>query len=113
MGGLYYKAFLTLIILVKILFIGTSLYYRYLHARKPGDEKDIAKFELYREKADFIFTMLMAVLLIYTFNPRFGSMKNMDSETRLLFSLFGFVLIITGDWSVLSKKVNNSKEKKK
>lgn len=109
--GFYYKAFLTLIILVKVLFISTSLYYKYLHNRKPGDEKDIAKFELYKEKADFIFTMLMAVLLIYTFNPKFGSMKNMDSETRLLFSLFGCILILTGNWSILTKKVKNKENK--
>jgi hypothetical protein len=45
----------------------------------------------------------MSILLIYHFNPRYLS-KPISSETKLLFFLFGWVLIITAKWGIFVKE---------
>lgn len=50
----------------------------------------------------------MSLLLIYLFNPRINRLYMVDTETRLLLYLFGFILIISADWE---KFLNDSKSK--
>ena len=58
----------------------------------------------WRERFEFVFTALMAVLLIYLFNPRKNRMIMINNETQTLLFLFGFVLIITADWKSFFKE---------
>ena len=62
------------------------------------------KFVYWKERFEFVFVLLMAILLIYLFNPRRKEMVMIDGETKVLFYLFGFVLIITADWSVFFRE---------
>jgi hypothetical protein len=52
----------------------------------------------WKERTEFIFTICMAILLIYYFKP--GTSKPMNRETGLLFFLFGWILIITAKWNI-------------
>ena len=60
----------------------------------------------WRERTEFIFTSLMAILLIYLFNPIKNKMFMINNETKLLLYLFGIVLIITADWKTFFKESN-------
>ena len=93
------------IIFIKIVFIITAFGHIILsHIIKKDDpdrsskqEKD-KKLVYWHERSEFIFTICMAILLIYYFNPR--SMKPLTKETSLLFYLFGWILIITAKWNI-------------
>lgn len=93
------------IIFIKIIFIITAFGHIFLsHMTKKEDtnvekkkEKD-EKLVYWHERTEFIFTICMAILLIYYFNPR--SMKSPNKETSLLFYLFGWILIITAKWNI-------------
>ena len=93
------------IIFIKIVFIITALGHVVLsHTIKKDDpdkkskkEKD-AKFVYWHERTEFIFTICMAILLIYYFNPR--NIKPLTKETSMLFYLFGWILIITAKWNI-------------
>jgi hypothetical protein len=57
-----------------------------------------------REKTiDYLifFIISMSILLIYHFNPRF-SKTPINEETSLLFFLFGWIIILTAKWSLIS-----------
>jgi hypothetical protein len=41
----------------------------------------------------------MAGLIIYLFNPRHSREKLIDYETKVLLYLFGFILLLTANWS--------------
>ena len=94
----YFNIYITLIFLVKIVFITLALTYIYLKAK--GKEKtDLAnKIKYWKERVEFIFVFLMALLLIYLFSPRANRSSLIDYETKILFYLFGFVLLITAKW---------------
>jgi hypothetical protein len=57
-----------------------------------------ANLAYWKERTEFIFIICMAVLLIYYFKP--GTTRQLNSETSLLFFLFGWILIITAKWNV-------------
>lgn len=95
-----YDMYVTAIFIIKIGFILMAITHVYLEMK--GKEKtDLDKKILFwKERFDFIFTALMSVLLIYIFNPRYNNFNLIDKETKVLFYLFGFVLIITAKWRI-------------
>jgi uncharacterized membrane protein len=61
--------------------------------------EDIKRTNQYKDQVEFVFTNMMAVLLIYIFNPRQQNEKYISKETKLLMYIFGFIIIITSDWN--------------
>jgi len=63
---------------------------------------------LYWKKiSEFIFVLCMSILLIYHFYPENGIIQRpilVDKETRLLFLLYGVILIFTAEWTVFFDK---------
>ena len=91
--------FIYLIFAVKIGFVIMAVTNLILKAK--GDlDSDLAKqIPYWKERFEFIFVLLMAVLLIYLFNPRTEKNVMIYGETKLLLYLFGFVLLITAKWA--------------
>ena len=92
--------YITLIFLVKFIFLLLSIYYVYLKAKGKQDTPKGKSILFWKDHIEFIFTALMSVLLIYLFNPRTDKATLVDKETKLLLYLFGFVLIITANWKL-------------
>jgi hypothetical protein len=93
-----YDYYIYLIFSVKIIFILLTISYIYF---KIKGNTDLDKNILYwKERVEFIFVCLMSILLIYIFNPRLNKEFIINSETRLLLYLFGFILLITAQWDI-------------
>ena len=91
--------FIFFIILVKIVFIISAIGHVILsHSTSSQAEKIDPTLVYWKERTEFIFIISMAILLIYSFNPRYK--KPIGKETGLLFFLFGWILIITAKWSI-------------
>lgn len=95
----YFDMYIILIFIVKIVFIILSLYRLYVKAKTPEDKKLLETIEFWKSKAEFIFISLMSILLVYLFNPRANNISMIDGETKLLLYLFGFILLLTENWS--------------
>ena len=52
----------------------------------------------WKEQVEFVFVIMMSLLLIYLFNPRTDRYLTIDRETRVLFFIFGFILMINAKW---------------
>ena len=103
-----------LVILVKILFIILAVYLQFIKYKNPNDKKSIEKFQNYKDHMEFIFKALMSAMLIYVFNPRFNNLYLLNNyETRLLFYLFGFILLITAEWKIFFQTSEVFKELQK
>jgi hypothetical protein len=88
------------IIIIKIIFVISAAGYIILsHTTGPTAEKLDPKLLYWKERTEFIFTICMALLLIYHFNPRF-SKKPITEDTAILFFLFGCILIFTAKWTL-------------
>jgi hypothetical protein len=94
-----YNIYITLIIVIKVLFITMAVTHLYLKANKKENSNLDKNIVFWKERLEFVFIFLMALLLIYLFNPKTNRSSNLDYETKLLIYLFGFVLLITANWS--------------
>ena len=69
------------------------------HSTNENANKIDPKLVYWKERTEFIFTISMAILLIYQFHP-YSHKKQITHETGLLFFLFGWILIITAKWNL-------------
>jgi Na+/H+ antiporter NhaD/arsenite permease-like protein len=99
-----FHLYLYSILLVKILFIFFIVryfYFTFLVRKNPKNieyqkKKDSAS--LYKKQTEFVFTIMMALLLIYLFHPLKNNDVRLDKHTKMLIYLFGFIVILTSDW---------------
>ena len=101
------KWFVLFIIAVKFAYSAT--YYGNLIMSSISDDfaKDFKKYEHvilhWKHVTEFIFVLCMSILLIYHFYPSRGTIQQpiiVDKETRVLFLLYGFILIFTAKWTL-------------
>jgi hypothetical protein len=91
-----YTMYLAFIIMVKVAFLILAVLHIYLKVKGKENSETDKKIEYWKERLEFIFVLLMAMLLIYLFNPHKSVV--LTSETKLLLHLFGFFLVITANW---------------
>lgn len=100
---LYMKTFDTYIILafaVKIIFVILAVLSIYYKHKKPANVKSLISIDYWKDRSEFLFKTMIALLLIYIFNPYANNMYLIDKETKFLFYLFGFIVIFTENWSL-------------
>lgn len=99
------RSYIILIIIVKFTFLLLVLHSLIIKSelkKNPNDKNYKISLEInnrIKDQTEFIYTILMACLMIYLFNPNRKQHLLVDDETRLLLYLFGFLLILTSDWS--------------
>lgn len=94
----YFKLYIYLIILIKLIFIILSVTHVYLKANKKEKSNLDKNIVFIKDRIEFIFVLLMSILLIFLFNPRTSNSVVIAGEPKLLLYLFGFILLITADW---------------
>ena len=95
--------FIYLIIGIKALFLFSTLSNLFLTKIIKNDnliKKYSQKLDKIKEQTEFIFIILTSILLIAIFYPRQNNLKYIDSHVKLLFYLFGWILIITAKWDL-------------
>ena len=95
------------IIFIKLLFIFSSL--GHWITSNVKDNENVNQILAYRidenllywkERTEFIFMILMSILLILHFNPHIANKIHINAETSLLFYMFGIILIISAKWEL-------------
>jgi hypothetical protein len=101
----YFTVYVTIVFIIKILFIILAISNAYVKHKTPHNKKLIQELTFWKDRVDFVFTALMALMLIYVFNPRVNNLYLLTGkETKILFYLFGFILLITAKWSLFFKE---------
>jgi len=100
------SALIVFIICIKLIYISLTIWRIILkHQTKEGT--DLYKNVVYwKDRVEFIFTALMAVLLIILFNPRNGKLLDITTEERILLFVFGWILLLTADWGLFIREAN-------
>ena len=107
------------IFFIKIIFIILAIVNLYLKKQIPVEEKEKnksdkikkqietqQKIEYYKTRIELLFKFLMSLLLIYIFNPRQNRIHLINYEAKLLFFLFGIILVVTADWKHIFEESN-------
>ena len=109
--------FIYLIIGIKALFLFSTLSNLFLTKIIKNDsliEKYSKKLNKIKEQTEFVFIILTSMLLIAIFYPRENNIKYINNHVKLLFYLFGWILIITANWnlffheSLILQKISDS-----
>ena len=97
--------FVRLIIILKLVFIYYAIYSFILERKLKKDPKNVELQKQYhdklyfKERLELMFKFFMSLFLIYVFFPQHKTPIELNSEMRLLLYLFGFVLLLTANWS--------------
>jgi hypothetical protein len=94
------NVYIGFIIFIKVCFIILAISHLYLKLTHKDGSKMDKTIVFWKERVEFVFVILMAVLLIYLFSPRNDRNLLITYETKILLYLFGFILLITADWKV-------------
>ena len=109
--------FIYVIIGIKVLFLFSTISNLFLTKLIKDDrliQKYSEKLNKIKAQTEFTFIFLTSILMIAIFYPRQNNIKYIDNHIKLLFYLFGWILIITADWklffheSVILQKIANS-----
>jgi hypothetical protein len=96
--------YITFIIFIKVGFVLLAVSHLYLKLKHKDNSETDKKIVYWKDRLEFVFIALMAVLLIYLFNPRTDRSVLVDYETKVLLYLFGFILLITAKWGTFIKE---------
>jgi hypothetical protein len=95
--------FILFIILIKVSFLLSAIGMAFA---KHSDNIHIMLLEprlkWLKERTEFIFLICMAILLIIYFRP--GTNMVIDGQSRILFFLFGIILLFTANWELFIKE---------
>lgn len=95
----FFSSYIFLLFALKIIFVLMAFTTIYLKV-KGNDKSELYKTLFYwKGRVEFVFIILMSLLLVYLFNPRKNRLNRINAEAKLLLYLFGIVLLITADWS--------------
>ena len=99
-----YVLFIVLIKIFFLLLVFHSLILKRLLKKNPDNtnyKSLLEKINGRKDKIEFIFTISMACLLIFLFNPNKKNHLLIDNHIKLILYFFGFLLIITADWETV------------
>ena len=114
-----YYIFLILVVKVIVLFlvISSFLINKSIENKPEVKQNYSHLLKIYsksKEQFHFIFGILMGILLIILFNPYTKNPIILNNEDKIILWLFGYVLIISADWSnfmhdwkIIVKDLNN------
>jgi surface polysaccharide O-acyltransferase-like enzyme len=94
-----FNIFIGIIFVIKIIFIMLAITHVYLKIKGDENSKTYKNITFWKKRTEFIFILLMAILLIYLFNPISNKTNLIDKEAKILLYLFGIILLITSKWS--------------
>jgi len=98
-----YTALLNVTFCVKIGFLITVFYLKYITHTDPKNVKLQLTLSTAKGQFDFVFILLMSTILIINFNP-YVEVIRIDRETKLLFFLYGVIMILTANYTNFENK---------
>jgi len=104
-----YFLFLCLIVVVKVCFFTVAILYRVIQHKDPTDVQKQNTIETLKEQLEFVYIILMSILLLINFNP--WTQVSIDTETRVLLFLYGIIVLFTSKYSTFAQQslIKNSK----
>jgi hypothetical protein len=90
-----YHIYIKSIIFLKFIIILLIISEIYIWIKGNKESEMDKKIHHVKTKVEYVFKILMSLLLIYLFNPKTDRSILIDYETKVLLCLFGIMLLIT------------------
>jgi hypothetical protein len=92
-----YYLFMIVIVIVKVSFLLVALYYNWLKRSEPKNVEKQTLFFTLKEQIDFVYVILMSILILINFNP--WTPMYIDMETKTLLFIYGIITLFTAKYS--------------
>ena len=92
--------YITFVFIVKILYALSASTAFYLSYTKKDSDVFYEDLVFWRDRFEFIFIGCMSTLIIYFFYPTSTKPLDFDFETRLLFYVFGWIVLLKANWKM-------------
>ena len=93
----YYIAF---IFIIKILYASCASVAFYLSYTKKDNGVFYDEITYWRDRFEFIFVACMSTLILFFFYPNNTKPLDFDFETRLLFYVYGWIVLMKANWKL-------------
>jgi hypothetical protein len=100
----YFNKYVIFTFLFKLLFAILAVSHIFLTVKGKTDSEIDKTILHWKERVEFVFTVLMSFMLIYLFYPRSTEKIILDFETKVLLFVFGIVLLIGAKWNIFIKE---------
>ena len=113
----FLEKYIYFIFFIKVIFIILAILNLYLKKQIPLEKRENKKTDKIKKKIEtqqkienwklhieLLFKFLMSMLIIYIFNPRYNRIHLINYEAKLLFFLFGIILVVTAHWKEIFKE---------
>ena len=97
-----YTFYILFIFLIKFIYYIFALLVIYFTNKK--NNKYIEIFTYCKKLSEFIFTILMSLLLIILFNPYFNETKLLNKKTQILLFAYGIIVLMNSQWGLFFKE---------
>ena len=99
------------LIIVKIIFISTTIgdfilkhfFKNNTSVNNSSANKIDKKFLYWKKLTEFIFVIATSLLMIFIFSPWHKNQTYITREMTIMFYLFGYIMIFTADWDIITK----------
>ena len=88
-----YISVIFIIVVVKLIFVLSTITVLVLKKMDPKN-KFIGRLSIIQDKTHILFSLLVAALMIYLFNPRKNRESRLDMETKIVLFLYGWIVIL-------------------
>ena len=101
-----FHTFIYFIIFLKVLYLLSAIgiaYYKFKYKKNPESIAYYNKIQFFtniKDQIEFMVTILMAVVLIILFDPRYKKKVEIFGEVKHLLFLFGIILVLTSNWAL-------------
>ena len=99
----YYIIFIFIIKLLFLYFAIQTKHYSLKLKTEPKNKEYLQKEQInsyWKDRTEFIFILLMSLLILRLFNPRSTKPLYLDYETKLLLCIYAIVILITANWQL-------------
>jgi len=88
-----YISVIFIIFIIKLIFLLSTVTILVLKKVDPKNEF-IERLSIVQDKTHNLFSLFVACLMIYLFNPRKNREAKLDTETKLILFLYGWIVIL-------------------
>lgn len=95
----YYDYFIYIILFVKLIYficLFSIIYIKYI--KQDRNEKYLLIIDFMKNRFEFIFLILIAILLIIIFNPFIKKTVKINNTTKILIFLYAIIILLNFIW---------------
>lgn len=90
--------FVYFVLLIKVLYFSCAIGIMYF--THTNNKKELDEFNYWKNRFEFIFKILMSIILILLFNPFRKTPIIINHHTRLLLFVYGIIVLLNVNWGL-------------